>query len=246
MRVLALASAAFAMHPLGLAACHASPSYAAGSRDRDAPPKDEIWLSDEDLQRLHVTTEEVKLEDVDETIVTVGPVVDRAECPARQKPEAQTACVVVAAEQGSLARVHVKSAATARSAGSVHDVFPGEVAWIAGALDSSGRTVKLACVFPDPMAELRAGKQVRVELVVGAKPAFAVSRGAVMQTGDGSFVFSSAGSTNDGRHKFARVAVRAYGDTGGPWLPVADLPPGSLVVHDGTQALASMLTVTAL
>ena len=106
--------------------------------------------------------------------------------------------------------------------------------------------MKLACVFPDPLAELRPGKQVRVELVVGERPAFAVSRSAVIQTHDGAFVFASGGTADDGRHKFARVQVRTEEDTGGPWLPVADLQPGRVVVRSGAQTLASMLTVTTL
>jgi hypothetical protein len=243
--VHALASilaAAAATGAFSFGACHARGERPAGA----SSAKDEVWLSDEDIRRLQVTTEEVKLEEVDETLVTVGPVVAAEECPAKTRPEERKSCVVVAVEQSALAQVHVETAATARTTELLHDAFAGKIAWIAGALDSSGRTVKVACLFADPMAELRAGKHVRVELVVGARPAFAVSRAAVLQTRDGTFVFTAQGTAEDGRHKFARVAVGAEGDTGGPWLPVTDLQPGSLVVRRGAQSLASMLAVTAL
>jgi hypothetical protein len=110
----------------------------------------------------------------------------------------------------------------------------------------SRRTAKVACLFPDAMGELRAGRQMRVELTVGVRPAYAVSRAAVIEGQGNAFVFAATGTTDDGRHKFVRVPVRPDRDTGGPWLPVADLQPGSFVVRSGTQALASMLAVTAL
>jgi hypothetical protein len=231
---------------LGTASCRSPAGTHPSGATRGSPPKDELWLSDEELRRLQVTTEEVKLQNVDVTVVAVGPVVDSAECPVKSSPEERKSCVVVGVEQASLGRLRVGSAATARSSALVHDVLPGEVGWIAGALDSSGRTAKVACLFPDSMGELRPGNHMRVELVVGARPAFAVSRAAVMEIQGNAFVFSAAGTTDDGRHRFVRIPVRADGDTGGPWLPVADLEPGSFVVRSGTQALASMLTVTAL
>jgi len=243
---VAFAAAFVTMSTIALGACRSPARRHGGGADNGDAPKDEIWLSDDDLRRLHVTTEEVKLEAVDETLVTVGPVVGAADCPARTSPEERKACAVVAVDQASLGRIHVGSAVTGRTSELVHDTFPGQIAWVAGALDSSGRTVKVACLLPDPMAELRPGRQVRVEVVVGAKPEFAVSRGAVLETGDGAFVFAAGGTTDDGRHKFARVSVRPGNDTGGPWLPVANLQPGSFVVRTGTEALASMLTVTAL
>jgi hypothetical protein len=230
---------------LGVAACHAGRGHAGADAER-SPPKDEVWLTDDDVGRLRVTTEEVKLEEVDETIVAVGPVVSADECPVASLAETRSACVLVAIEQASLAHVRLDGAATARASDLVHDVFPGRVRWIAGALDSSGRTVRVACVFADPLAELRPGKQVRIELVVGERPAFAVSRGAVIQTREGTYVFAAGGTAEDGRHRFARVPVRTEGDTGGPWLPVANIKPGSVVVRSGVQTLASMLTVTAL
>lgn len=241
MQLATVLAAAGVTGGLALGACRSGD----GSSGRGAP-KDEVWLSDEDIRRLQVTTEEVKLEEVDETLVTVGPVTAAAECPARPAPEDRRSCVVVAVDQASLGRVKLHGSATARTTELVHDTFAGEIGWIAGALDPSGRTVKVACLFADPMAELRPGKQVRVEVVVGARPAFAVSRAAVLQTREGAFVFASSGTAADGRHKFARVAVAAEGDTGGPWLPVTNLEPGSRVVRSGAQALASMLTVTAL
>jgi hypothetical protein len=238
-----IVAATAAMNALPLGACHSrSERQSAGA----GSPKDEVWLSDDDVRRLQVVTEAVTLQDVDETLITVGPVVSAAECPVKTPPEERKACVVVTVEQGALGRIQVRSTATARTSKLVHDAFPGQVAWIAGALDSSGRTVKLGCLFADTMAELRAGQQVRVELVVGARPAFAVSRTAVLETRDGTFVFTSKGTAQDGRHMFARVPVSADRDTGGPWLPVTNLQPGSIVVRSGAQALASMLAVTTL
>lgn len=228
----------------GVASCHAS---SLGSGDgRRAPPAGEIWLSDEDLHRMQVSTEEVALHDVDETLLTVGPVLSSDDCPVPQAPEEPESCILVAVDQASLGRVHLGTTATARASSLVHDVFAGRVAWIAGALDPSGRTARVACLFADPMAELRPGKQVRVEVVVGARPAFAVSRSAVVQARGESFVFAATGTATDGRHKFARVTVRPDRDTGGPWLPLADLQPGSFVVKSGAQSLASMLAVTTL
>lgn len=245
MQALAsILGAAVAMDALsfGFGGCHVL-----GERPSQASsPRDEVWLSDAEIQRLQVSTEEVKLEEVDETLVTVGPVVSADECPVKVAPEERKSCAVVPVEQGSLGRVKVDTAVTARTTELVHDTFPGKVAWIAGALDPTARTIKVACLFPDPMAELRAGKQVRVEVVVGARPAFAVSRGAVLQTHEGAFVFAASGTAEDGRHKFARVRVGAEGDTGGPWLAVTNLQPGSLVVRRGAESLASMLAVTAL
>ena len=46
--------------------------------------------------------------------------------------------------------------------------------------------------------------------------------------------------------RFERVPVRPDRDTGGPWLPVANLEPGAIVVKSGAQALESMLAVTTL
>ncbi len=254
MRALPLLSAfgAVAMNALSPvidlspAACRSPQSHAAGAEAHEARPKDEVWLKDEDLRTLGLTTEEVALEQIDETLVAVGPIVSAAECPLRSPAEKSESCVIVSVEQSALERVRVDGLATARTANLVHDVFPGRVAWIAGTLDRSGRTVKLGCLFPDPMGELRPGGQVRVELVVGAKPAFVVSRGAVVQTRDEAFVFTSEGTTADGRHRFARIPIRPAEDTGGPWLPVTDLRPGSVVVRSGAEKLASILAVTNL
>jgi multidrug efflux pump subunit AcrA (membrane-fusion protein) len=207
-------------------------------------PKDEVWLRDDELAALRLTTEEVKLEEIDQTLPTVGPVVSPSECPAGATTAG--ACIVAAIEQSALATVRVGSAATARTTGLLHDTLPGHVAWIAGALDRSGRTVKVACVLDDKLGELHPGQQVRVEIAVGVRPAFAVSGASVVQTSDGPIVFTPEGTTEDGRHRFARVAIHPDGDSAGPWIAVTDLKPGSLVVKSGTKALASMLAITAL
>jgi len=238
--VVALANGA--PPPAALTSCHS----ARAGRGESGPAKDEVWLGDEAVRRLNVSTEEVGLHDVDETVMNVGPVVAGAECPIRLAPQERRSCIVVTVEQAALGRIRVGGAATARSSALVHDVLPGEVAWIAGTLDATGRTARIACLFADPMAELRPGRQIRVEVVVGSRPAFAISRVAVLERRGESFVFVASGTSDDGRRKFTRVPVRVDGDTGGPWLPVADLQPGSLVVKSGTEALASMLTVTTL
>ncbi len=232
------------LHAGGLGACR-STAHATEDR-RAAAANNEVWLSDDEIRKLQVSTEEVRLQEVDETIMTVGPVSEGSDCPLAPAPGERKSCVVVAVDQGALGRIRVGSVATARTSALVHDVFAGRVAWIAGALDSAGRTARIACSFDDPIAELRPGRQVRVEIVVGSRPAFAVSRSAIFEARGASFVFTSAGMTDDGRHRFARVPVRPDGDTGGPWIPVADLQPGSLVVKSGAKALASMLAPTSL
>src|ERR1700722_4029541 len=101
------------MNTLLLGACRARSQR--GSPLADAP-KDEVWLNDAQIAALHVSVDDVKLQDVDET-------------------------VLAARDHASLASVRVGTSAFVVARGAVHDALSGQVAWIAGALDPSGRAV---------------------------------------------------------------------------------------------------------
>jgi hypothetical protein len=212
----------------------------------EAPAKDEVWLTPAQMESMRVVLEEVKLEEVDQTLPGVGPVLPMEQCPVKAPADERRACLLVAIDQAALESVHVGTPAVARATDTVHDVFPGQVTWIAGTLDRSGRTVQVECLFDDRMAELQTGRQLRAEVVVGEHPAFAVSRGAVVRAQGDRFVFALAERRQDGRHRFVRTRVRSSDDSGGAWLPVDDLAPGSFVVSRGSDALASMIAGTSL
>ena len=210
-----------------------------------------VWLSDAQMQSLRVTLEEVKLEEIDETIAAVGPVTSADDCPvsanAKSGADDPSACVVVAIGQacvGERARrdERVRGDVETRSRTSSR----GSVEWIAGALDPSGRSVSVACLFADRLRELRSGRMLRVEIVVGTRPAFAVSRGAIVRRHGDTFALSAAGTApRTAGTGSSGQRVRTGADSGSPWLAVEDLPPGSFVVSH-PESLAAMLANTSL
>ncbi|HEY2515379.1 MAG TPA: efflux RND transporter periplasmic adaptor subunit [Polyangiaceae bacterium] len=225
--------------PLG--GCRAPEARARAAAER---PADEVWLTDAQVTAMELAVGEVTLRDVDRTVMAVGPVVPPAECPV--SPGAREACALVAVDQALLGDVRLGTPAVGRTSDTMHDVFAGRVGWIAGTLDRTGRTVNLGCLFPDRLGELREGRQLRTDVVVGTRPGFAVERSAVVTSREGAYVFVPHGATEDGRHRFARTRVRPLADGGGAWVQVEDLKPGSPVVNRGADALASMLAATAL
>ncbi len=194
---------------------------------------------------MHIELAEVALEDVDQTVIGVGRVLDPAQCAVSDRGERE-ACVVVAVNQTNLGAIHPGTPARARASEFLQKTFPGRVGWIAGALDPTGRTANVECLVADAMGELVPGRDIRVEIAVGTHKAFAVPRGAVVRRASGDFVFVLLGTSPDGRDRFVAVPVRVEEDTGGEWIPVGDVQPGTRVVTHSADALASMVKTVPL
>ena len=85
-----------AMSGLLVGACRA-PARTGAS----APPKDEVWLREDEATAMQLATEEVKLEEVEQTVIAVGQVLSSDEC-AVKDAGAREACVVAAVDLDAL------------------------------------------------------------------------------------------------------------------------------------------------
>jgi membrane fusion protein, heavy metal efflux system len=119
--------------------------------------------------------------------------------------------------------------------------FPGQVEWIAAALDPVTRTARLRSTLPNPARELLPEMYATVSIETPPRKALVVPRSAVLHVGDERVVFVQAGNTEAGLLRFQRRRV-VLDEGDGDQVPVrSGLQPGEAVVVSGALLLSGML-----
>ncbi|MCW7539584.1 efflux RND transporter periplasmic adaptor subunit [Aquabacterium sp. A7-Y] len=107
----------------------------------------------------------------------------------------------------------------------------GKLNFAGSTVDPRIGTVQLRAEFPNPGLDVLPGQFVRAQVVAGEQQAFLVPRAAVMQTDQGTLVWT----VRDG--KAAPAPVEVAGWSGGDWVVRKGLKEGDQVILDNLMKL---------
>jgi membrane fusion protein (multidrug efflux system) len=113
--------------------------------------------------------------------------------------------------------------------------FNGTIANIDSRINPATRTVRVRALLANPGEQIRPGMLMTVDVRANPHDALAAPEVAVLDEGDGSYVFRVA--PGNGGQTVERVAVQTGQRSGGLVEIVAGLNEGDLVVTDGVQAV---------
>jgi multidrug efflux pump subunit AcrA (membrane-fusion protein) len=121
-------------------------------------------------------------------------------------------------------------------------VFSGKVDYISDSLDPVARTARVRCSVKNPTRELKPEMYATVSIGVAGSEVPALARAAVLHIADQTVIFVEAGTTPDGRLKFARRVVAVDETEGASYVPIVrGVAVGERVVSKGGILLSGML-----